>query len=83
MLQITKNVNNYPSHEDVKNIFNETYNVFYKKWRSISSPDDWSILMQEARDIGNKYDFDLCRQILVELIEVIEDGFKKREVKDE
>ena len=63
--------------EKVKVTFRDTYN-FYVKWKSISSSSDWPILMQEARDLGSKYDFDLCRQILVELIKVIEENDKNR-----
>lgn len=72
---------NIPSQSEVRQIFNDTYNVFYKKWKDISNPDDWVILMQEMRDIDNKYQCDLCRQILLELVKVIENEFKSKEVK--
>lgn len=72
------NSNNYPSHEKIRQIFNDTYNVFYKKWKSISNLSDWDALMQDAREMNKKYPYPLCRRILLELVEIIEDGFKER-----
>lgn len=74
-----KNTNKYPSHEEVRSIFNETYNVFYKKWKDISNPEDWDKLMQDARQLSKKYPYSLCQKILLELIEIIEDEFKRRQ----
>lgn len=78
VLQITEKVKQIPSHEEVRNIFNETYNVFYKKWRNISAPDDWKIMRQEAIELDRKYPYSLCHQILLELIECIEANFIDR-----
>lgn len=75
---MTKKVKRIPTHEEVRSIFNETYNVFYKKWKDISNQDDWPKLMQEMREIDAKYDCDLCRQILLELVRVIENEFKRK-----
>ncbi len=71
-----------PSHEEVRQIFNDTYNVFYKKWKDISSPEQWVPLMQDMREIDRKYNCDLCRQILIELVKVIEDEFKRRDTSE-
>lgn len=67
-----------PSPTEVKQIFNEAYNIFYRKWHTISDPEQWVQLMQEMREIDQKYNCDLCRQILIELVRVIEDEFKRR-----
>ena len=75
---MSDNSNNYPTHEEVRQIFNETYNVFYKRWKDISNPADWDRLMQEAHELNQKYPYPLCRRILLELVEIIEDGFKRR-----
>ncbi len=64
--------------ECVKLIFKDTYN-FYLKWKDISSLDDWVPLMQDMREIDQRYKCDLCRQILLELVKVIEDEFKRRD----
>lgn len=71
-------VNKYPNHEEIRNIFNETYNVFYTKWKSISNPSDWDRLMQDVRELNQKYPYSLCRKMLLELVEIIEDEFKRR-----
>lgn len=68
-----------PSPEEVRAIFNDTYNVFYKKWKDISTPDDWVPLMQDMHQIDKKYSCELCRQILLELVKVIEHEFKKKQ----
>lgn len=65
--------------EIVRLIFKETY-LFYKKWKSISNPADWNVLMQDVAELNNKYPYNLCRRILLELVEIIEDGFKEKEV---
>lgn len=67
-----------PSPTEVKQIFNEAYNIFYRKWHTISDQEQWASLMQEMREIDNRYNCDLCRQILLELVKVIEDEFLKR-----
>lgn len=72
------NSNKYPNNEVIRNIFNETYNVFYKKWKSISNPADWDRLMQDVRELNQKYPYSLCRKMLLELVEIIEDEFKRR-----
>lgn len=63
-----------PNSEQVKLIFKETY-LFYTKWISVTDPD-WNRLMQEAHELNQKYPYSLCRRILLELVEVIEDGFQ-------
>jgi hypothetical protein len=65
-----------PDKEQVRLIFKDTYN-YYLRWKDISNPDDWVILMQEMKEIDHRYDCDLCRQILLELVKVIE--FKSKE----
>ena len=70
-----------PDQTEIRQIFNDTYNVFYKKWKDISSSEDWVLLIQDMREIDQKYKCDLCRQILLELVKVIEDEFKRREPK--
>ena len=79
---MSDNNKNIPSPEQVRQIFNDTYNVFYKKWKDISSPEQWVQLMQDMREIDQKYNCDLCRQILLELVKVIEDEFKRRDVSE-
>ena len=79
---LTDKVNNYPSHDEIRNIFNETYNVFYVKWKDISDLSKWDDLMQDVRDLNNKYPYSLCEKILLGLIEIIEDKFKRRQANE-
>ena len=65
-----------PNSEQVKLIFKETY-LFYTKWISVTDPD-WDRLMQEARELNEKYPYKLCQQILLELIDIVEDEYKRR-----
>jgi hypothetical protein len=64
-------------NETIRLIFKETY-LFYTKWKSISNPADWSTLMQEARELNEKYPYPLCRRILLELVEIIEAEFMEK-----
>lgn len=70
---------NIPTQTEVRQIFNDTYNVFYKKWKDISAVDQWSLLMQDVRDINDKYPYRLCRDILLDLMECLEEEFRRRE----
>lgn len=76
---MSDNSNKHPNNEDIRLIYKDTYN-FYQKWKDISSLDDWVILVREARDLNNKYPYSLCERILLELVEVIEEEFKRRDV---
>ena len=76
MFDISDIAKKIPSPEEVRQIFNDTYNVFYKKWKDISTLEQWVDLVQDASQINQKYNCELCKQILLELVKVIEDGFK-------
>lgn len=64
------------THEDLKSIFNETYNSFYLKWKNnISSEDDILKMRNEARELSRKYgDCDLILHITVNLATILEQG---------
>ena len=68
-----------PDHETVKQIMNEVYNRFYLKWRKSMTEDNIDQILQEAREINQKYNCDLCRHMVVDLIECIEEEYKRRE----
>jgi hypothetical protein len=67
-----------PSPEEVRAIFNETYNVFYKKWINSNTPFNADAMMQEVHAINQKYDCKLCRHMLVDLIVCIQNEWKRR-----
>lgn len=68
-----------PSPIEVRQIFNEAYNVFYKKWINSNTPFNADQMMQEARELNQKYDCDLCRHMLADLIVCIEDEYRRRD----
>jgi hypothetical protein len=76
---LTEKVAKTPDQSEVRQIFNETYNVFYKKWKDISSLEQWVDLMKDMHEIDRRYQCGLCRQILLELVKVIENEFKSKE----
>lgn len=44
-----------PTSLEIKQIFNETYNVFYRKWINTGTIYDPAVMMQEARELDRKY----------------------------
>lgn len=66
-----------PSNEQVRLIFKDTYN-FYTKWIAVNEPD-WDALITETREIEQRYPFELCRKILVELVAIIEACYMTKE----
>ncbi len=61
-----------PSPVKVRQIFNDTYNVFYKKWCNTNTVYNPDLMLHEARELNWKYDCDLCRHITADLIICIE-----------
>jgi hypothetical protein len=45
-----------PSPAEVRQIFNDTYNVFYKKWINSDAAYDPAVMLQEARELNQKYE---------------------------
>jgi len=70
-----------PNQEEVKAIFNETYNLFYRKYKDMVDPEQWVPLMLDLKAISDKYPYPLCRSILAELSVCLEDEFKRRQAK--
>jgi hypothetical protein len=44
------------SPNEVRQIFNDAYNVFYKKWINPNTVYDPDAMMREARELDRKYD---------------------------
>lgn len=60
------------TNEEMKleyNIMGETWK-FFKKYYGTSP--DWELVMEEAREIGNKYNSKLCNDILVAYVNELE-----------
>lgn len=69
------------TRSQVKDIFNDTYNVFYRKWENASCEEDILQMWEEAKELKNKHndDYGLCKAILMLLGEIIRDDCKRRE----
>lgn len=52
---MSENNNRTPSQAEVRQIFHETYNVFYKKWINPDITYDPEAVIQEARELDNKF----------------------------
>lgn len=75
MSDISKNI---PSPIDVRQLMNEAYNVFYKKWTNPTTVYDPDLIWQEVRDMEKRYDCQLCRDLLIGLVESIDQEIVKR-----
>lgn len=64
-----------PTPEEVKEIFKYTY-LFYTKWIAVKDIV-WDAVLEEAREIEQKYPFDLCARILVGTLDVIDANYMK------
>lgn len=45
-----------PNQAEVRQIFHETYNVFYKKWVNPNIQYEPELMLQEARELNKKYE---------------------------
>jgi hypothetical protein len=61
-----------PSPTEVRQLMNEAYNVFYKKWINPDTVYDPEAMMCEVRNMDKKYDCQLCRELMIGLAESID-----------
>lgn len=71
-----------PTPKEVQLIYKDTYN-FYLKWIAVKGEIDWKVLIADAHEIEQKYPFELCTKMLVELVAVIETAYMERMNKNE
>lgn len=67
---------NNPTAEDVKGIFCDVYK-FYLKYKDSKSDEDFQALVSESHEIHKKYDFDMCKEMLLQVIEGIDKNAKE------
>jgi hypothetical protein len=67
-----------PDHETVKQIMNDVYNGFYLKWRKQLTQENAGEMMQEYRELNQRYPYELCYVNLLNLLECIENEFRRR-----
>jgi len=62
-----------PTPEEVKEIFKYTY-LFYTKWIAVKE-NEWSQLMDEARELEQKYPYELCIEMLLKILDILEETY--------
>lgn len=67
---------NNPTAEDVRGIFCDVYK-FYLKYKDSKTDEDFQALVKESHEIHKKYDFDMCKDMLLQVIEVIDNNAKE------
>lgn len=67
---------NNPTAEDVKGIFCDVYK-FYLKYKDSKADEDFQALVKESHEIHKKYDFDMCKDMLLQVMEVIDKNAKE------
>ena len=67
-----------PTPDEVREIFNEVYNKFYRKYKEANTDEEFKSLIREANELDKKYSFDLCHHMLLDLINIIENNYKER-----
>jgi len=67
----------YPSIEEVKQIFNEVHNVWFKKYRESKTDEDFKNLIRDAHSIIKQYPYNLTKVMLLEMAKIIEHYLKE------
>ena len=67
---------NNPPAEDVKGIFCDVYK-FYLKYKDSKTDEEFQALVKESHEIHKKYDFDMCKDMLLQVMEVIDKNAKE------
>ncbi|WP_310603582.1 hypothetical protein [Anaerosporobacter sp.] len=67
---------NNPTAEDVKGIFCDVYK-FYLKYKDSKNDEEFQALVNESHELYKKYNFDLCKNMLLEVTEVIDNNVKE------
>lgn len=68
---------NTPSKEEVKQIFNEIHNIWFKKHRDSKTDEEFQSMLKEAHEINKKYPYRLCENMLIDLANIIESNAKE------
>jgi len=71
---------NIPNDLTVKDIFRDTY-LLYIKYKFIQTEPEFINLISDAREITKLYPYELCEKMLVDVIDVIDLGWRHRNIK--
>ena len=66
-----------PSPEQIKDIFKYIY-LWFEKYKDATTDDDFVNMIDEAKQIRDRYNFEFTEKLIVGLEEVIEEYHKER-----
>lgn len=70
-----------PGEVNVTGILSDTY-TFYCKWINVWGDIQWSDCIKESHELSHKYNCDMCNEMLVQILDMIEKKFKGGEVSE-
>lgn len=68
---------NTPTPEQVKGIYKDTY-IFFQRYSNLKTDIEAQMMIQESKELYNKYPFNLCKDILLEVCNIIGEYEKNR-----
>lgn len=72
------------NNEQMKEIFWQTYNVFWNKWKNVpltrQSPE-WDEIVEEGRELIKKYHCDICSHMVSDMIQILKERYEDEERK--
>ena len=72
------------NNEQMKEIFWQTYNVFWNKWKNVlltrQSPE-WDEIVEEGRELIKKSHCDICSHMISDMIQILKERYEKEERK--
>lgn len=69
-----------PNPEEIKDIFKHIF-LWFEKWKEAETDKEWEDLIEEARQIRDKYNFRLTEMMIIELERTIESYWRDRKVR--
>lgn len=71
-------------NDQVKEIFWQTYNVFWNKWKKVPltrQSSEWDEIVEEGWEIMERYHCDLCNHMVSDLIQIMKERYEEDERK--
>ncbi|WP_313132614.1 hypothetical protein [Anaerocolumna sp.] len=71
-----RNIENNPTSEQVRLIFKHTY-LLYTKFKDSKTEQDYQNLVKECHELQERFPFELCDRILLEICKVINKDYRE------
>ena len=72
------------TNQEIREIFDQAYNVFWMKWRDkplLPEMDMWDLVLLDAGAIMERYNSELCKDMVTALVVELDNRSKEREAK--